>query len=71
MAVKSQAESFGRSRVPGGEFDIPTDRDQRSWVCLNNPKNTLPLTENPKNTLWEAKSLYMANLLMEGSRRES
>ena len=35
---------------PGGGLDKPTDRDQRSWVFLNDPKNTLPLTdrENPK-----------------------
>ena len=33
-----------------GGVGIPTDRDQRSWVFLNNPKNTLPLKENPKNT---------------------
>ena len=23
---------------PGGEFGIPTDRDQRNWVFLNAPK---------------------------------
>ena len=35
---------------PGGGLDKHTDRDQRSWVFDNYPKNTLPLTERPKNT---------------------
>ena len=41
----------------GGGLEKPTDRDQRSWVFLNDPKkNTLPLTENPqKNTFRKAK----------------
>ena len=41
--------------IPGGVLDKHTDRDQRSWVFLNYPKNTLQLTEHPKNTCREAK----------------
>ena len=37
-----------KTECKGGGLGIPTDRDQRSWVFLNNPKNTLPLKENPK-----------------------
>ena len=44
------------SVTPGGGIGIPTDRDQRRWVFLNDPKNTLPLTENPKNTFQNAIS---------------
>ena len=39
---------FKASASPGGGLGIPTDRNQRSWVFLNSPKNTLPLKENPK-----------------------
>ena len=39
------------SKSPGGGLDKPTDRDQRSWVFLNDPKNILPLTENPQKIL--------------------
>ena len=42
---------------PGGGLDKPTDRDQRSWVFLNDPKNTLPLTENPKEYFSKSKTL--------------
>ena len=42
---------------PGSGLDNPTDRDQRSWVFLNNPKNTLPLTENPPKILSEQQTL--------------
>ena len=40
---------------PGGGLGITTDRDQRSWVFLNNPKNTLPLKENPKKAFRKVK----------------
>ena len=36
--------------APGVGFDILTDMDQRSWVFLNDPKNTLPLTKKTKKT---------------------
>ena len=50
--------NFGFQRtLPGAEFDIPTDRDQRSWVFLDNPKNTLPLTENPNKCSLGSKTL--------------
>ena len=42
---------------PGGGLDKATDRDQRSWVLLNNPKNTLPPTENPKKYFPKNKTL--------------
>ena len=34
----------------GGGLGIPTDRNQRSCVFLNDPKNTLPL-KKPKKIL--------------------
>ena len=37
-----------RPGVSAGGLDKPTDRNQWSWVFLKDPKNTLPLTENPK-----------------------
>ena len=42
---------------PGGGLNKPTDRDQRSWVFLNYPKNTLPLTEHPKKYFPKSKTL--------------
>ena len=46
---------------PGGGLDKPIDRDQQSWVFLNNPKKyfatnrklqkILSKKQNPKNTL--------------------
>ena len=41
----------------GGGLDKSTYRDQRSWVFLNYPKNTLPLTENPKKYFPKSKTL--------------
>ena len=43
-------QGFG---CPRGGLGIPIDRDQRSWVFPNNPKNTLPL--NAKNTFNKVK----------------
>ena len=37
--------------VPGGGLSILTDRDQRSWAFLNDPKNILPPTEDPRKIL--------------------
>ena len=37
--------------APRGGLDKPTDRDQQSWIFLNDQKHTLPLTENPKKIL--------------------
>ena len=57
--------------LTGGDngLDKPTDRDQRSQVFLNYPKNTLPLTKNPREILSEKqnpekyppKSLFIRN----------
>ena len=44
---------------PGGGLGVPTDRDQRSWIILNNPKSTLPLKENPKNTFRKLKNTLL------------
>ena len=41
---------------PGGGLDRPTDKDQRIWVFLNDPKNTLPLTETPQKILSEKQN---------------
>ena len=49
--------------LTGGELGIPTDMDQRSWVFLNNPKNTLPLKENPKK--YFPKSETLKNTLLK------
>ena len=43
--------------IPCGGIGILTDRDQLSWVLLNNPKNTLPLKENPKKYLPKSETL--------------
>ena len=43
--------------IPGGGLDKSTDRDQRSWVFPNDPKNILPLTENPKQYFPQSKTL--------------
>ena len=48
--------------IPGGGLGIPTDRDQRSWVFLSNPKNTLALKENPKK--YFPKSETLKNILL-------
>ena len=37
--------------IPGGELGIPTDRDQRSWVFLNNPKKYFATDRNPQKVL--------------------
>ena len=42
---------------PGDGLDKPTDRGQQSWVFLTYPKNTLPLTEHPKNYFAKSKTL--------------
>ena len=42
---------------PGGGLNKPTYRDQQSWVFLNDPKNTLPLTENLKKYFPKSKAL--------------
>ena len=42
---------------PGDGLDKPTDSDRRSWVFLNDPKNTLPLTENLKKYFPKSKTL--------------
>ena len=43
---------------PGGGLDKSTDRDQQSWVFLNDPKNTLPLKQKTqKNTFRKTKPL--------------
>ena len=46
--VKKQSRVSLSQIAQGDGLDKPTDRDQRSWVFLNYPKNTLPLTEHPK-----------------------
>ena len=51
---RNRTERFSLLKLfPGGGLGIPTDRDQQSWVFLNNPKNTLPL----KNTFRESPPL--------------
>ena len=56
--------------IPGGDHGIPIDRDQRSWVFLKNPKNTLPLKENPKKYFPKSETLKNA-LLKHNSFSES
>ena len=36
---------------PGGGLSILTDRDQRSWVFLNDPKKYFGTDSRPKNIL--------------------
>ena len=36
--------------IPGGGLDKSTDRDQRSWVFLNYPKQYFANDRTPKNT---------------------
>ena len=48
--------SFTRLKNPGGGLGIPTDRDKRSWIFLNEQKNTLSLTEDPKKIPCEKPS---------------
>ena len=48
---------FSELEHPGGGLDKLTDRDQRSWVFLNDPKNTLPQTENPNKYFPKSKTL--------------
>ena len=45
-----------REQSPGGRLGIPKDRDQQSWIVLNDPKNALPLKESPKSTIQKLKS---------------
>ena len=40
-----------------GRLEKPTDRDKGSWIFLNDSKNTLPVTENPKEYFPESKPL--------------
>ena len=44
----SEVSYLSKFSAPGDGLGTHTDRDQRSWVFLNDPKNTLPLTENKK-----------------------
>ena len=44
-------------RAQGGGPGILTDGDQRSWVFLNDPKNTVSLTENPQKYLLKSETL--------------
>ena len=53
----SQVVTVVSNGGPGGELGIPTDRDQRSWVFLRNPKNTLALKENPKKYFPKSETL--------------
>ena len=58
------------TQYPGGGLDKPTDRDQRSWVFLNDPrkyfatnrkpKKRLSKKQNPKNTL--KNTIYFAKV---------
>ena len=41
---------------PGGRFDKPTDRDQRSWVFLNDPKKYFATNRKPKKILFEKQN---------------
>ena len=55
--VEVMGQNLKGSKTPRrGGLGILTDRDQRSWVFLNDPKNIFPLTENQKNTFPKAKS---------------
>ena len=45
-------------KYPGGGLDKPTDRDQRSWVFLNDPKKYFATNRKPKkNTFRKAETL--------------
>ena len=50
-------QAFLHDSLPGSGLDKPTDRDQQSWVFLNDPKNTLPLTAKPKEYFPKSKAL--------------
>ena len=41
---------------PGGGLDKPTDRDQRSWVFLNDPKKYFATNRKPKKILSEKEN---------------
>ena len=41
---------------PGGGLEKPTDRDRRSWVFLNDPKNTFATNRKPKKKLSEKQN---------------
>ena len=54
---------------PVSGLGIPTDRDQRSWVFLKDPKNTLSLTEDPKIYLLKSQTLKITVLRHDLSSR--
>ena len=49
--VRFNEGSLPRGGGGGGELGIPTDRDQQSWVFLNNPKKYFATDRKPKKIL--------------------
>ena len=50
--------------IQGGGLNKTTDRDQWSWLFLNDPQNTLSLTEKPKKHFLKSKTRNLDTQVM-------
>ena len=59
LLVNAQSETCVTGHIydPGDGLDKPTERDRRSWVFLNDPKNYFGTNRKPKKVLSKSKTL--------------
>ena len=60
VTVSNLSGWFGTLLSPGSGLDKPTDRDQRSWVFLNYPKEYFATDRTPKKYFPKSKTLKNA-----------
>ena len=58
LLVNAQSETWVTGHIydPGDGLDKPTDRDRRSWVFLNDPKNCFGTNRKPKKVLFKKQN---------------
>ena len=56
-SVSSFIRKLNAANPPGGGLEKPTDRDQRSWVFLNDPKKYFATNRKPKKYFPKSKTI--------------